>query len=850
MGQTGTEPPKRMVNITRTEIETIGFCQLVKGITRTWAQQTDSMLDLCWTNQPRRVSSCTNQVRAAGDHNMVLVNVNVKKMVESQQEFSMRNHNKINIKRFCEKLGEIDWGVMYESKSVDTAYFYFEEKVKEALESEAPLKKVQPRKGHKPWITGETRDQMTMRDNMREKARRTRNVDDWGSYKIARNKCTSMVIKDRKNYFKKKFNECEEDGNVKKLYQLTKNQLGWKTGGPPVTFQQDGRLVTAPKELAEVQAKFFEKKIEKLMEKMPKDDLEDPLHYLKLAIEKWGRKAEERPILKLREVTEMEILKFIKRLGNSSSHGMDGLDAITIKIGVTKLYKPICFLVNKSIRELTFPARWKTAKVIPLHKGKGASRTEPASYRPVSILNVISKIAERAVQTQLDEHMRTTKQYNQNQHAYRRGHSSATSLLQLADIIYEASDEKMIATAVAIDETAAFDCVNRNVLLDKLDMYNVGMEMRTWIHSYLSYRSEYVQIGNHSSSVKSNVRGIPQGSVLGPTLFAIYTNELPDVMRETDCMEEECLEKEEMDGRREELFRKNCKMCGQMTCYADDATFVITKKNRNTTQENIRRKLMKIKRHLNSNDLSINMSKTTLLEAMVVQKRCKMEGEPPEIEVLNEKNEIKVIKAGVESRLLGANFSQDITWKQQLEDGEKALFPAIRKTLGAIKHISRVIPMKGRKTLTEGLIMSRMQNLAPLWGGAPLKYRKKLQILINKSARVVLGVGRRTRTTVIIKKCGWLYAKEMIDYFSLVTMWKIVWQETPKYFTWKLSMDEDQMLMTKEARLKNTGSSFRWRTKVLWNKMEDELRECDSLTMFKKHVKKWIIERRVEDRPG
>ena len=294
------------------------------------------------------------------------------------------------------------------------------------------------------------------------------------------------------------------------------------------------------------------------------------------------------------------------------------------------------------------------------------------------------------------------------------------------------------------------------------------------------------------------------------------------------------------------LFRNNCKKCGQMTCYADDVMFVVTNKNRETTQGNIRRKLTKIKKHLNANELSINMSKTSVLEAMVKQKRCKIGGTPPTIEVVNDEDEVEVIKAGVESRLLGANFSNDITWRQQLEIGDKALFPSIRKTLGALKFISKEIPMKCRMILTVGLIQSRIQNLAPLWGGAPPKYRKKLQVLINKSARMVMGAGRMTRTKEIMKQCEWMYAKEIIDYFSLLNMWKIVWMETPEYFTWRISMDDDMMLITSDARLQNTRGSYRWRTCTLWNQMSEELRECNYLNSFKKRMKMWLISRRVD----
>ena len=247
---------------------------------------------------------------------------------------------------------------------------------------------------------------------------------------------------------------------------------------------------------------------------------EDPLKFLKLALENWCHK-DGRPELQLRKVTEIETLKYIQKLGNTSTHGIDGIDTNMIKIAATELYKPITFIINLSLMSQKCPAKWKIATVIPLYKGKQLDKMSPSSYRPISLLPALSKLTERAVQSQIVEHMNLTKQWNQNQHAYRSGHSTTSSLLQLANILFQASDNKQIAAAMSVDETSAFDCVNTDILLKKLNLYKFGNSTSNWISSYMSHRSQFVLIGNKMSDIKPVNQGVPQGSVLGPILFFI-----------------------------------------------------------------------------------------------------------------------------------------------------------------------------------------------------------------------------------------------------------------------------------------------------------------------------------------
>ena len=148
---------------------------------------------------------------------------------------------------------------------------------------------------------------------MRETANRTKNPEDWELYKKQRNKCSNYAKNDKRKYYTDKYNKCQDEGDTKKLYNLTKTQLGWNTGGTPTTFQKNGKTVNSPKILAEMQNEYFTEKVKKLTDQLPsEDDLPDPLKHLKNAIKNWdGIKNVEK--LKLKETNADEIKKIHKK---------------------------------------------------------------------------------------------------------------------------------------------------------------------------------------------------------------------------------------------------------------------------------------------------------------------------------------------------------------------------------------------------------------------------------------------------------------------------------------------------------------------------------------------------------
>ena len=248
------------------------------------------------------------------------------------------------------------------------------------------------------------------------------------------------------------------------------------------------------------------------------------------------------------------------------------------------------------------------------------------------------------------------------------------------DLLFEAADKHEIATILTIDKSAAFDSVNVELLLQKLEVYGLDQSTLRWFRSYLMDRTQYVQIVSQSSSMRKVSRGVPQGSV---------------------------------------LFSENCTNCGITPAYTDDATHMVRSTTRDSNQQKLCNNLQLIANYLEANQLTVNQGKTQILETMVHQKHTKLSGNPPILAVLDNKKKVKIIKSEPHIKLLGMNLAQSLDWDAQLFTGQSALLPETRKKLGSLYSLRKEVPRSARLILATGLILSKIQYTIAVWGGAP-----------------------------------------------------------------------------------------------------------------------------------
>ena len=290
-----------------------------------------------------------------------------------------------------------------------------------------------------------------------------------------------------------------------------------------------------------------------------------------------------------KQVSQEEIRKIIMK-SPSKSCLLDPWPTFLVKECIDILLPSITRLVNCSLSEGVVPDEFKKAIVTPLIKKSSLPPNDLKNYRPVSGLGFISKLVERVVASQLNDHVSVNGLENVRQSAYKLGHSTESALLSIKNDVHLAFAKGEATAVVLLDQSAAFDTIDHDTLLDSLSSwFGVSGVVLDWFKSYLSDRVQCIQIGSILSDAKKLLYGVPQGSVLGPILFSLYTTPLSKVIQ------------------------NNLGINFQF--YADDTQLYVhlTHKNAASALDKLSRCLEDVKRWLSTNKLKLNPDKTEFI---------------------------------------------------------------------------------------------------------------------------------------------------------------------------------------------------------------------------------------------
>ena len=796
----------------------------------TWARGDHrSCLDHVYTNSPGKLSPVAISWTGMSDHAMGRFARNIQNRVSYLKKRSFKHFQPDQFRASVAEMPELP--AILQCRDTDTAATLLTAGLTRVLDQMAPIKTIQTRQDYAPHIGEETKQLQGRGNSAQEKAVRTGAQEDWREYRSLRNQTTASLRQDLASWRRRKLSSTVNSPSA--VWSAVKRILNWEGGGPPTQLFYQGNMLNKPAAVAAATNDFFIKKVKNIIAGIPRVDT-DPLSKLR------ERMATRSCSFTLRPVTEEEVTVIIHKTKPTTATGVDFIDNNTIKLVADLITPALTHIINMSISTATFPTTYKWSKVTPLMKKSTLDPILPASYRPVNQLVGLSKVLERCVFGQLVEYLEANNLLHPNQHGGRAGHSTTTTLIQMHEQwMNDLEDGKTVAVTM-IDQSAAFNVCNHQLLLQKLRL--LGVNNVDWVASYLSGRSQSVAIGAAlSAPLPLPPASVVQGGVGSGILYNIMTCDLPDVIHTGHQVSLEDTE-------------HHCQEDGDMVTFVDDATCYFGHEDTTEVTRVTNKNLAAIETYMHSNMLKVNPDKTHLL---VLTKSSG--GEVRGREAAERRAAVTLTVGGEEIRqsdsevLLGATVHHSGTWSAMIRDSKASIQAQLRSRVNALKKICEHADLKTRKMVAAGIINSKLQYLLPLFGAAPDYLMRTLQVQQMAAARAVVGPRAfRWSNRQILDFLGWLNVRQLYVVSVLALTHKIVTTGRPTNL-WR-SLVTNYPYPTRSAaglelrawagtvrardRTACTVRTFRYQAIMYYNQLPEGYRSLGQ-NQYKSAVKRW-----------
>ena len=545
----------------------------------------------------------------------------------------------------------------------NTALSILKKELHRLLDKHSPMKEFKINPHQDVWIDTKCQEARRLRRKAERMNKRLKTPESKLAWKNASQHANSVIDSTMHNFYSDKFSLCNND--KKKTYQLVNDLMDRESHRNCHPNDKPSHIVAS-----EMQ-KFFEDKVKNIYTEIKRS-------YPRISkVNDNSSDFRGEHFTEFSSIDETQLTSIISELNKKNCE----LDPLPIKLFLECLdvMKPILlFIVNDSLKTGIFPEDLKHALVKPSIKDQSKDINEYSNYRPISNLSFVSKIIEKCVQKQLSKHLKDNNLHAEHQSGYRADHSCETATLAIYNDLLCVTEAKNKVVLLLLDLSAAFDTVNHSMLLSKLQKkFGISGNVLKWFTSYLQDRSFTVTIDN-SQSKKCYIRiGVPQGSILGPVLFILYTKEIESIAR---------------------------KYGFKIHMFADDNQLYIEFNPLVHNMDDIERQIIHclsdIKAWMTTNNLCLNSNKT---EAIIVKQKNVHDTTPLDPIKLNYNGEcIQPSTGSVKS--LGVLFDQFLSF----EDHVNSVVKACNIHLRNLRVIGQKLSFDMKKKLIHCLVFTRL----------------------------------------------------------------------------------------------------------------------------------------------
>ena len=756
-------------------------------------------LDLLITRSESNITSNISEFDPCiSDHHAITFNLNVPSHRRPSQTTKLvRSFKSINITNFSNDILSSDLHTVTPT-SLNSYVDLFSSTLSNILNKHAPLKSITiSNRPQKPFITPEIKNEKGLRSRLESIWRANKTSFNHSIYKTQARKVAKLITDSKKLYFQKFVSQ--NQNNPKKLWAGLDSLLSRKPSSILPTF-------SCSHTMASTFSDFFIDKINKISSKFVPNintSLTEPSPTI------------IPPQLNLfTAATSDEITHAISKTSDASC-SLDPIPTYLLKSCLPALIQPITNIVNLSLSEGAFPDSYKNAIVKPLYKKHSLPHEDLSSYRPISNLNFISKIIERIIHTRISNHLKTFPSLSPFQSAYRPFHSTETALLRIQNDLLLAMDNRKVSALILLDLSAAFDTIDHSILLSRLSSYfgisGLALKLLT---SYLQNRTQTVCINSHLSSPSLLSTGIPQGSVLGPMLFTLYTTPLSYILQKSGAF---------------------------FHFYADDTQLYISfpPALSHKPLSVLSSTLDLVHTWFTNNRLCLNPSKT---EYLVIGTRCQR-SKLSTTALSISGNIIEPVKS---ARNLGIIFDSELSLCKHISSICQTSFYHIRQ----LRQIRSSIDINSATILANALIHSKLDYCNSLYYSLPNSTIHRLQLVQNSLARVVIpSTLRYHHITPVLKRLHWLPVEQRIKFKIASLTYKSLHHQQPSYLfdllspvaqSGRRSSSNKLLNLQRVATISGQRSFFSSAPKI-WNYLPTALRLSPTYSSFRSKLKTFLF---------
>ena len=420
---------------------------------------------------------------------------------------------------------------------------------------------------------------------------------------------------------------------------------------------------------------------------------ENPISYLSRAF------TQPFPTMNFKCVSTTEVENITKSLKTKNSHGYDEISTKILKLSINYISSPLTYICNRMLLTGIFPTRLKYAEVKPIFK-KGDKNTT-SNYRPISLLTSFSKIFEKVIYNRIYHHINHNHILANEQFGFRHASSTDIASYNLTTNILTAFSNKLLVGGIFCDLQKAFDCVNHDILLSKMEFYGISGKATNLIKSYLQDRRQRTLVDCDSRKYYSEwdciTDGVPQGSILGPLLFLLYVNDIPSVISDTS----------------------------KPVLYADDTSLIITNSNSQMFEKNINTAILQLNKWFSSNRLSLNLEKTHYMQFLTKNSRA------TDLHISYENRQISRVHS---TKFLGLEIDENLSWHCHIDQ----MIPKLKKVTYVIRSLKLLLPVKTLQMVYFSIFHSLISYGIIFWGSSTysniiFKTQKRIVRIITNS---------------------------------------------------------------------------------------------------------------------